>query len=88
MARVMLNAEIDEKLSRRIEIAAASSDRTVGEWVERALAHELARERETSDEVEIIVPEPGQKPRGSSRPVKLRGGETMSDTVIGDRERS
>lgn len=73
MARVTLAAEIDAKLRRRIEIAAASSDKSVSEWIEQALVHELARERETPEDVEITLAEPGRKPLGISDPPRLKG---------------
>jgi predicted transcriptional regulator len=44
MSRVRLSADVDAELRRRVRIAAASSDRSVGEWIEAAVRHELERE--------------------------------------------
>ena len=85
MARVKLAAEIDAELRHKIEIAAANSDKTVGEWIERALARELELASYASEEVEITIAEPGQKPRGLSDPPRLEGEGTLADMVIEDR---
>lgn len=85
MTRVTLAAEIDAKLRRQIEIAAASRDETVDEWIERVIEHELARLHQASGDVEIILAEPGRKPLGLSDPPRLVGEGTLADMVIEDR---
>ncbi len=44
MTRVRLSADVDAELRRRVRIAAASSDRSVGKWIEAAVRQELERE--------------------------------------------
>jgi hypothetical protein len=85
MARVMLATEIDAELRRQIETAAASSDQSVDEWIERVIERELSRTRHASGEVEIITAESGQKPLGLSDPPRLAGEGTLADMVIEDR---
>jgi predicted transcriptional regulator len=46
MSRVRLSADVDAELRRRVRIAAASSDRSVSEWIEAAVRHELEREED------------------------------------------
>lgn len=85
MARVTLAAEIDAELRRQIEIAAASRDETVDEWIERVIEHELLRLYQASGDVEIVRAEPGRKPLGLSDPPRLVGEGTLADMVIEDR---
>lgn len=85
MARVMLAAEVDAELRRQIEIAAASNDETVGEWVERVIVRELSRTHHPPEDVEITMAEPGRKPLGLSDPPRLEGEGTLADMVIEDR---
>lgn len=44
ISRVRLSADVDAELRRQVRIAAASSDRSVSEWIEAAVRHELERE--------------------------------------------
>ena len=44
MSRVRLSADVDAELRRRVRVAAASSDRSVSEWIEAAVRRELERE--------------------------------------------
>lgn len=44
MARVRLAADVDADLRRRVKVAAASGDKTVGEWIEEAVLAALERE--------------------------------------------
>ena len=44
MARVRLSADVDPELRRRVRIAAASTDRSVSDWIEGAVRRELERE--------------------------------------------
>lgn len=83
MARVRLMADVDPELRRRVKVAAASSDRSVSEWVEEAVRRELEREaREERD----YYPSEGGKPRGSKNPPRPRGGgNPVSRAVIEDR---
>lgn len=85
MARVMLATEIDAELRRQIEIAAASRDESVDEWVARVIMRELSRLHHASEDVEIIQAEPGRKPLGLSDPPRLEGEGTLADMVIEDR---
>jgi hypothetical protein len=82
-----LPQSLDPELRRRIELAVDRSDTSVIEWIERAVRHELDREEsgDPNDEDDTIEPPPGVKPQGSPKPIKLRGGKTMAETVIEDR---
>lgn len=51
MARVRLTADVDPDLRRRVKVAAASSERSVSEWVEEAVRRELEREETESASV-------------------------------------
>lgn len=44
MARVRLTADVAPELRRMVKIAAASTDRSVSEWIEGAVRHELERQ--------------------------------------------
>lgn len=78
---VKLTVEVDEKLKRRIESAAAAKDETVETFLERAILREL----EKGDE-ELYIPPKGVKPRGSANPIKPKGGgNPVSDAIIEDR---
>lgn len=46
MSRVRLSADVDVELRRQVRIAAASSDRSVSEWIEAAVRHKLEREED------------------------------------------
>jgi hypothetical protein len=39
-----------------------------------------------ADRAGLYLPSPGAKPSGSDNPIKLRGGKSMSDTIIEERE--
>lgn len=85
MTRVTLAAEVDAELRRQVEIAAASSDESVDEWIARAITREMSRAHHASDDVEIIMAEPGRKPLGLSDPPRFLGEGTLADMVIEDR---
>lgn len=51
MSRVRLSADVDAELRRQVRIAAASSDRSVSEWIEAAVRHELEREEDQTASV-------------------------------------
>lgn len=46
MSRVRLSADVDAELRRRVRVAAANSDRSVGEWIEAAIRRELELEED------------------------------------------
>jgi hypothetical protein len=91
MARVRLTADVDPELRRRVKIAAASVDKSISEWIEDVLRHELEEYQDGRrvvfiGDTRITLPLPGAKPRGSSNPPTLRGtGGTVADAVIEDR---
>lgn len=44
LARVRITADVAPELRRMVKIAAASTDRSVSEWIEEAVRHKLERE--------------------------------------------
>lgn len=61
---------------------------SVGAWVARAVTRELQREQNediNDNDEELILPQPGVKPRGLQNRIKLGGRGTMSVAVIEDR---
>lgn len=44
MVRARIVADVDPDLRRAVKVAAASTDRSVSEWIEVAVRRELARE--------------------------------------------
>jgi len=86
MVRVRLSADVDAELRRRVRIAAASSDRTVSEWIEGAVRRELEREAEIdSEEEQEYYPSEGGKPTGLEDAPRPKSGRTVADAVIEDR---
>ena len=82
MARARLTADVEPDLRRRVKIAAVNSDRSVSEWIETAVRHEL--QREDLEEREYY-PSEGGKPQGSKSPPRPRSGRTVAEAVIEDR---
>lgn len=80
MARVRLMADVDPELRRRVKVAAASSDRTVSEWIEEAVRRELEHGEERE-----YYPAEGNKPAGLEDAPEPRSGRTVADAVIEDR---
>lgn len=78
--RVRIAADVDAGLRRRVKVAAASTDRSVSEWIEGAVRNELER----SEEAEYY-PSEGEKPRGSNNPPKPRSGRTVAEAIVEDR---
>ncbi|MGB3682063.1 MAG: hypothetical protein WA990_06205 [Rubrobacteraceae bacterium] len=81
MVRVRIAADVDADLRRRVKVAAASTDRSVSEWIEEAVLHEL----ENDSAEELKMPAEGEKPQGSKNPPRPRSGRTVADAVIEDR---
>lgn len=94
MAKVILTAEVEPELERRVRIAASDVDKSVSEWIEEALRRELEDDIELNESdanrrplpPEFHMPPPSLKPRGMKNPIKLRGGKTMAETVLEDRD--
>ena len=80
MARVRIAADVDAELRRRVKVAAAVSDKSVSEWIEEAVRHEVDRDAE-----ELTMPVRGEKPRGSHNPPRPKSGRTVAEAVIEDR---
>lgn len=78
--RVRIAADVDAGLRRRVKVAAASTDRSVSEWIEGAVRNELER----SEEAEYY-PSEGGKPRGSNNPPKPKSGRTVAEAIVEDR---
>lgn len=81
MSRVRIAADVDADLQRRVKVAAASSDRTVSEWVEAAIRRELER----SDDEPEYYPGVGSKPTGLEDAPSPGSGRTVADAVLEDR---
>ncbi len=84
MEKVKLSIEVEPELRRRVKLAATSKDETVRQWIVAAIQRELEREAED----DLIMPEPGAKPRGIANPPRPRSGRLLSDAVVEDREAS
>lgn len=80
MVKVRIVADVDPDLRRAVKVAAASTDRSISEWIERAVRHELERE----DEQEYY-PAEGPKPTGLDDAPRPRSGRTVAEAVIKDR---
>lgn len=72
MARVRLTADVEPELRRQVKVAAASSDKSVSEWVEEAVQDALDLEHD-----HLTSPQQGSEPLDSGEPIKLRG-ETLT----------
>lgn len=81
MARVRIAADVDADLRRRVKVAAASTDRSISEWIEGAVRQAL----ETGEAEELTMPAIGAKPRGTEDAPRPRSGRTVADAVIEDR---
>ena len=95
MTRVRLTADVEPELRRQVKIAAASSDKSVSEWIEDVLRDELQEYQDGRRVVyignsKVTMPPPGVKLHGRKHPKhppKLRGaGGTIADGVIEDRD--
>lgn len=73
MSRVRLSADVDAELRRRVRIAAASNDVSVGEWIEAAVRHELEREEDRTAPVSR-----------ASAPAFARDWDSNGDSVYDD----
>lgn len=83
-----LPQSMDPELRRQSEAAADRSNTSVDEWIERAARRELDREaRAESKELDrIIRPASGAKLPPLSNPPRLRGGKSMAEAIIEERE--
>lgn len=80
MSRVRIAADVDADLRRRVKVAAAVSDRSLSEWIEEAVRHELERGEEQE-----YYPAEGAKPTGLEDAPRSRSGRTVAAAVIEDR---
>lgn len=80
VARVRIVADVDPELRRAVKVAAASTDRSISEWIGQAVRHEL--ERETEQE---YYPAEAPKPTGLDDAPRPRSGRTVAGAVIEDR---
>ena len=65
-----LSIEVEPELRRRVKLAATSRDETVWQWSVAAIQREL--ERDAKDD--LLMPEPGAKPRVVANSSKPRSG--------------
>lgn len=89
MKRVRLTVDVEPELRRRIRIAAASSDESIREWLQRAILHELDEGPAGGSNYDLereYYSSEGGKPRGLREGApKLDSGDTLSEAVIEDR---
>ncbi len=87
MAKVRLTAEVEPELRQQVEIAAASVDKSVDEWLESAITRELNGETRVNyvGDAKVTMSPPGVKPRGTKNPPRLKDGSSLSDVVLEDR---
>lgn len=87
MAKVRLSTEVEPELEQQVRIAAANSDKSVSEWIEKTLRHAVEATHDALDVGEELTVPPSSvmKSRGIDNPPKLRGGKTMAEIVQEDR---
>lgn len=85
MARVRLTADVEPELRRQVKIAAASSDKSVSQWVEDTIRREIEHTTGSNGHGNCgtTVPPGTAPPEDEIQPIKLRGGGTLN---LEDRE--
>ena len=46
MSRMQLTADVEAELWQRVKVAAGDEDKSLSEWIEEAIRHELERDNE------------------------------------------